>query len=133
MKLLATALSAVVATTLPAVVVSLMQRVGEAERKRVAEFHDRLMMPIGSVPGDLPPETHAGEARMSPFRIVGISIVLIGVMMLSVTPWVIEGVQRWLTVALGGGLVLIGLMMEWQRRAAPRQKPGPELATKAEA
>jgi hypothetical protein len=29
--------------------------------------------------------------------------------------------------------VLIGLFMEWQRRAAPRHKPAPELATKVEA
>jgi len=126
-------LSAVVATTVPAVLVSLMQRVGEAERKRVAEFHDRLTMPIGSLSGDLPAETASDEARMSPFRIVGISIVLIGLMMLAVTPWVAEGVQRWLNAALGGGLVLIGLIMEWQRRAAPRHKPAPELATKVEA
>jgi hypothetical protein len=66
---------------------------------------------------------------------VGISIVLIGAMMLAVTPWVVEGVQRWLTVALGGGLVLIGLIMEWQRsrKLSGRPKPAPELATKVEA
>ena len=122
----------VLATAMPAVAVSLMQRLGEADRERIAAFHDRLTMPIGSLPGDVPPPLSAHEPRMSPFRVVGICIVLIGAMMLAITPWVAEGVQRGLNAGLAGGLLLIGVLLERQSRAVvPKEAPA-ELTTKVE-
>jgi hypothetical protein len=122
----------VLATTVPAVAISLMQRLGEADQQRIAAFHDRLTMPIGSLPGDVPAAPAAGEPQMSPFRVIGICTILIGVMMLAITPWVAEGVQRGLNAGLAGGLVLIGVLMEWRSRAAMRKEAASELTTKVE-
>jgi hypothetical protein len=123
---------AVLATTLPAVAISLMQRLGEADRQRIGAFHDRLTKPIGSLPEDVPAAPTVREAGMSPFRVVGICVALIGAMMLVITPWVAEGVQRGLNAGLGGGLLLIGLWMERRSRAAGRRAATAELTTKTE-
>ena len=56
-------LCAVLATTIPAVAVSLAQRLGEADLKRIAAFHDRLTMPIGSLPGDIPASPRRSAKR----------------------------------------------------------------------
>ncbi len=121
----------VLATLGPAVAVSLMQRLGKADRERIAAFHDRLTMPIGSLPGDIPPAPTARESGMSPFRIVGICIMLIGVMMLVITPWVAEGLQRALNGGLAAGMLLIGVLLERRSRAVVRKVSRPELETEA--
>lgn len=122
-------LCAVLATTVPAVAVSLAQHLGEADLKRIAAFHDRLAMPIGSLPGDVPAAPVARESHMSPFRIVGICVMLIGAMMLAVTPWAAEGLQRALNLGLAGALLLSGALLKWQSRPAVRKQPAPELTT----
>jgi len=122
-------LCTVLATTGPAVAVSLTQRLGEADRKRIAAFHERLTMPIGSLPGDIPAAPTAGEPRMSPFRIVGICILLIGAMLLAVTPWVAEGLQRTLNLGLAGALLLSGALLKRQSRAVARPAVTPALTT----
>jgi SSS family transporter len=121
-------LCTVVATTVPAVAISLMQRLGEADRERIAAFHERLTMPIGSLPGDVPAVPAAREVRMSPFNVVGTCIMLIGAMMLVVTPWVAEGLQRRLSLALAGGLLLIGFLLKRQSTVV-RNQTAAELAT----
>ena len=121
----------VLTTALPAVVVSRMQRLGEADRKRIGEFHDRLKMPIGTLPGDVPAPPPVGKQQMSPFRIVGICVVLIGAMMLAITPWVTEGVQRGLNAGLAVGLLLVGALMAWWNRVVSRKLAAAELATMA--
>ncbi|HVM48285.1 MAG TPA: hypothetical protein VMU04_09670 [Candidatus Acidoferrum sp.] len=123
---------AVLATTVPAVAVSLKQRVGEADRERIAAFHERLAKPIGSLPGDVPPVPAAHEPRLSPFRVVGICIMLIGLMMLAVTPWVSQGLQRRLSLALAGGLLLSGALLKRQSRAGARKESGGQLTTGVE-
>jgi Na+/proline symporter len=119
----------VLATTGPAVALSLMQRLGEADRKRIDAFHDRLAMPIGSLPGDIPASPTAREPLMSPFRIVGICIMLIGTMLLVITPWVAEGLQRTLNMALAGGLLLSGFLLKRQSHAVLRKEAARELTT----
>ena len=66
---------------------------------------------------------------MSPFRVVGICIVLIGVMMLVITPWVAEGLQRALNAGLAGGLLLIGIFLERRSRAVVRKVSSPQKLT----
>jgi solute:Na+ symporter, SSS family len=119
----------VAATAVPAVLVSLAQHLPEADRKRIAAFHERLRMPIGSLPGDIPTSPTAREPRMSPFRIVGICILLIGGMMLAVTPWVADGLQRALTLGLAGLLLLSGALLKRQSRVVARQEAAAALAT----
>jgi SSS family transporter len=124
--------STVLATTIPAVAVSLMQRLSEADQKRIAAFHERLTMPIGSLPGDVPPSPVASEPRMSPFRIVGFCILMIGAMMLVVTPWVAEGVQRGLNLGLAGLLLVSGAFLKRSSRTTARPEPAAELTLKVE-
>jgi hypothetical protein len=121
----------VVATTVPAVLISLRQRLGEADRERIAAFHNRLAMPIGSLPGDVPPARVARDVGMSPFRVVGICVLLIGGMMVAITPWVAEGVQRTLNGALAGILLLSGGLLARRSRAVVRNAARPEF-TKAQ-
>jgi solute:Na+ symporter, SSS family len=120
------------ATAVPAVAVSLMQRLGPADRDRINAFHDRLTLPIGSLPGDIPPALAPSESGMSPFRLVGICIVLIGAMMLVITPWVTEGLQRGLNAGLAGGLLVIGILLERRSRAVVRKVSSPALKVEAE-
>ncbi len=124
-------LSSALATIVPAVVISLMQRMPQADRERIDAFHDRLTLPIGTLPEDTPPATSG--TRMSPFRVVGISVMLIGAMMLVVTPWVTEGVQSVLNLSMAAGLLLIGALMDWRSRASSAKTAAIEAATKVEA
>ena len=117
------------ATTVPAVALSLSQRLGEADRKRIAAFHERLTMPIGSLPEDMPAAPAARGPLVSPFRVVGICILLIGLMMLAVTPWVAEGLQRKLSIALGGVLLLSGALLKRQSPAAVQKEAAVEPTT----
>lgn len=61
--------------------------------ERAAAFLNRLRTPIGALPEDL--DKAPGDSTLSPFRVVGLSTMLIGALMLVVLPWV------------GGGLVLL--------------------------
>ncbi len=124
----------VLATTVSAIVVSLMQHVNEADRKRIDAFHDRLEAPIGSLPEDIEgaaPVAHGH--RMSPFRVVGISVAFIGLMMLVITPWVAEGVQRYLNAGLGAGMLLLGILMERRSCAVARKAAAVALTKGIEA
>ena len=62
---------------------------------------------------------------MSPFRIVGICIMLIGAMLLAVTPWVAEGLQRALNLGLAGVLLLSGALLKRQSRRGRAQGARP--------
>lgn len=65
---------------------------GAAARARTDRFLEKLAAPVGTLPED-----HAGDggAAQSPFRVVGVAILLVGVLLFAVIPWV------------GGGLVLL--------------------------
>jgi len=82
------------------------------ERERVGTFHQRLATPIGQLEEDRPATT--GLAVLSPFRVVGISTLLIGLMMLSILWWVWQGgdmLAFYLDVGLGAVLVAVGWLM----------------------
>jgi hypothetical protein len=82
-------------------------------RERVDAFHQRLVTPIGELPQDQAPAT-SGVVAISPFRVVGISVLLIGVMMLGILWWVWrtgDMLAFYLDVFLGGTLVVIGGLM----------------------
>jgi hypothetical protein len=115
-------LCTVLATAVPTVAVSLAQHLGEADRKRIAAFHERLTMPIGSLPEDVPTAPRGREPLVSPFRVVGICILLIGLMMLAVTPWVAQGLQRTLSLGLGCTLLSCGFLLKRQGPAVLRRE-----------
>lgn len=86
-----------------------------AEQGRVAHFQQRLATPIGELPEDHAAE-EGHEQTMSPFRIVGICVVGIGLMLLGVLPWVTGALAVKLTIGFGLTLVLIGSLLAWRGR-----------------
>jgi solute:Na+ symporter, SSS family len=92
---------------------------GAAERERVAAFHRRMDAPIGELPEDRSP-TESSDGAVSPFRIVGVCVVCIGVLMLCVQPFIDEWLPRVLNVILGLTLVAIGWSMTWLSKRARR-------------
>ncbi|MBN2447039.1 MAG: Na+:solute symporter [Phycisphaerae bacterium] len=86
--------------------VSRADRLSSAERERVESFVDRLEIPIGRLDEDT--EANSQQATISPFRIVGISTVLIGVLMLVILNDVGDGLAFWMDAIIGGTLVGVG-------------------------
>ena len=96
-----------------------------SESQRSEEFHRRLCIPIGQAPQDQ--EVHvAGETVISPFRVVGICTMLIGLMMLAIIPWIKFTTATWINVIIGAALLLVGGLVAWF--SAP-----PRVTTEAEA
>jgi len=111
-----------VVTLIACLVVSLVSPMDPEARKRVEAFHQRLVTPIGELEEDRL-EATGGLAILSPFRVVGISVLLIGLLMLGILWWVWQTgdmLAFGLDVFLGGILVVIGLAMARQSR---REKP----------
>ncbi len=105
-------LSTAIVTYLVMELTSLLVPARSDELARAETFLKRLDTPIGELPEDKEHET-AGAAIMSPFRIVGVCVAVIGVMMLALVPWISEPVPRKLDIILGMILVAIGGLMAW--------------------
>ena len=102
--------------TLLVMILKTMQRpMRLTEKENVYSFFDKLTIPIGMLPEDR--QQAASVTPISPFRIVGISLAAIGVMMIAILPWLGD----WFTVGLNGGIALlllvVGLLMAWPRRS----------------
>ena len=92
-------------------IVGLVVPPSEARQSEIDAFHQRLDTPIGKLPED---EKSASETAESPFQVVGVSILLIGVLLLAVLPFVGGGLPLVLDaffalmLVIGGGLLLWG-------------------------
>jgi len=105
------------------------------EEKRVKGFFTRLEEPIGSRPEE---QAAAAQSKtISPFQVVGISLIIIALMMIAVLPWS----DSWLTAVLNGSisafLILVGIAMVWMerkrmRRFKPELEPLPEKRLRQE-
>ena len=104
--------SGLAATSLIMFGVSAIWPRASAEAARVRPFLQRLDLPIGSLPQDQP----AGEAAVSPFRVVGISMAAIGAIMLAVTPFVHRSTDIGLNGGMGLALLVVGGLMAWKSR-----------------
>ena len=76
------------------------------EQRRADSFLARMAAPIGSLPEDA--HEVSGNAMMSPFRVVGVCIVAIGVMMLALLPWMAFGTALAINSAIGVLLLVVG-------------------------
>jgi hypothetical protein len=120
--------STLIVTLFATLAVSLLVPMKEEERQRADAFSDRLKSPIGSLEEDRAAE---GGTAFSPFGIVGVSVIFIGLMLLGVIPWVgpresmgwvewmgwvAEGADMavWLTAGFSVVMVVIGGLMTWQ-------------------
>ncbi len=97
------------ATLIAMLVASIAKPMGSAERERVAAFRQRLETPIGQLEEDT--VTAAAGTIISPFRVVGVAVLLIGAMMLCILPWVEGGLAFGLDLAFGIVLLIIGGLM----------------------
>jgi solute:Na+ symporter, SSS family len=102
--------------------VSALTRMSVDEQQRVALFQRRLATPVGELPDD-PKPAAPDERVISPFRIVGICVVLIGLMMVGIHPWLgSEGLASWLNLAIAALLLAIGGLVIWSSYRAARRR-----------
>jgi SSS family solute:Na+ symporter len=100
------------------VLVSRPGRLRPEERRRIDAFLNKLATPIGQLDEDRPADLGRGHPagggegrRISPFGISGAMVVLVGLMMLGITPWLAPGYAFKLDLGLAVALLAIGLLM----------------------
>jgi SSS family transporter len=108
-------LVASLATLLVMTVVSLVAPPSAADRERIDAFRNRLSKPIGSLPEDIHDSATTSKI-FSPFKIVGICVLAIGLMLLAILPWVTGQLAIELTIGFGLALVIIGGLLAWRSR-----------------
>lgn len=123
-------------TTSAAVLISLpFFPMTAVQQQRVDEFHVRLKAPIGQLDEDNI-SSDSGTTRLSPFRIVGVTVAIIGGMMLIVLPWVKalpdteihSGPMAFaLNLIIGSALLILGVVMVWTTRRLPAADKSPEV------
>jgi len=94
---------------------------GTRELQRVQPFLQRMATPVGEMPEDQLAGETTGSLGVSPFRVVGLAIASIGVLMLGVGPFVPGNLATGLDLGIGAALLLVGGLMAW--RAAPPARP----------
>ncbi len=81
------------------------------EHERAGKFLKKLTVPIGGMEEDMHAIREPSKDAISPFRVVGVTTAIIGVMMLAVLPWVGGGTAIKLDLYLGIGLLIVGVLM----------------------
>jgi len=94
-------------------VVSMLKPMSAEDRARVESFRKRLETPIGELEED---HIKVGEGReiLSPFFVVGVCILLIGLMLLGILPWISGAMSIGLDLFFGLTLFIIGGLMSWK-------------------
>ena len=85
----------------------------QEEKEHIAPFLNRLQIPIGA----LPEEKDAASAKsgVSPFRIVGVSLIIIAAMMMAVLPWSGNWITFFLNAIIGVFIISVGLFFALYR------------------
>lgn len=111
-------LSTALATFIVMMLVTLLFPMGREERARVESFLQRLDTPIGGLEEDHRVMAEAGYI-LSPFRVVGVCVLCIGLLMLALLPWVAKDPMPFkLDLFLGLVLAVIGAVLMWRSGAA---------------
>jgi len=100
-----------IVTSVVIVVFSVLFPQTVGERRRAEALFDRLSVPIGQSDEDKSPGGESGVASISPFRVVGISVLLIGVLLFAILPYARGESAFGLSLVMALGLVLIGGLM----------------------
>ncbi|NLX14492.1 MAG: hypothetical protein GXY44_12675, partial [Phycisphaerales bacterium] len=82
-----------------------------AERRRAEAFIKRLRVPIGGLQEDF--HTAEGVQTISPFRVVGICMLIIGLLLLVILPWVSGLLAIKLNLGMVAVMVIGGIAMVW--------------------
>jgi len=103
--------------------VSLVDRHTDAQRGRIDAFLHRLTVPIGQAAVDKPAEPDSTlrgkEPTISPFRVVGVSIMIIAGLMLAVAPAVGQSLAVKVDLIVGFSLLTIGAIVLLRHRRRP--------------
>lgn len=100
-------ISTIATTLVTMITISLVFPARAVELARSREFVNRLATPLERHP----PDDMATESSPSPFRVVGASTMLIGVLMLVVLPWLKDAAAFRMDLCIAGALLLIGTLM----------------------
>jgi len=110
-------------TLVTMIVMSHFCRHDASEQQRINAFLDRLKLPIGQMEEDIQPEIHEGKTEMSPFLVVGISILAIGAMMLFISPWVTGKLALMMNCCVGLSFILVGTVMLIREFRSQKKSP----------
>ena len=110
-------ISTALVTLLVMVLVSWLETMSIEAHSRVDAFLRRLNTPIGDLEEDRAKTTETGYV-LSPFRVVGISVLVIGLLMLAIVPWTYGTPALPMDLALSGVLVGVGVVLarQWRRK-----------------
>lgn len=101
--------------------VSLVRPAGPKESERINTFFKKLELPIGALPEER--EAMTASQGVSPFRIVGVSLIIIALLIVAVLPW--SG--SWVTTGLNGAislfLLVIGALMAFLNKNRSFSEP----------
>ena len=79
----------------------------QKEEKKANLFMKRLEIPIGKMSGDMA-SSEGGSAALSPFRIISVSLIYIGLLLLIILFFVPKGISFYMDLSIGLLLVIIG-------------------------
>ena len=99
------------------VLITLLNPMKQKEKEHIEPFLRRLEIPIGTLPEEKDSQNiHSG---VSPFRIVGVSLIIIAGMMMAVLPWSGNWTTFILNAIIGVFLVVVGLALALSGRRKP--------------
>jgi len=107
-------LSTAAVTLAVMIVVSAVAPASAAVQARTDEFLRRIKIPIGDLPED--EDATSTEGAFSPFRVVGISVGLIGLLLLGVLPWITGRTETLLAGGIAVFLAVVGGSVAWASR-----------------
>ncbi len=83
----------------------------DEEKIRVGNFMKRLETPIGELEGDnVTDKEKSGSIGMSPFRVVSVSVIFIGLLLLNILFFIPVGIAFYMNFVLGVLLILVGVI-----------------------
>jgi Na+/proline symporter len=104
-------------------VVSAISPIQAEALQRVEAFYRRLATPIGDLEEDRA-TTAKASYMLSPFRVVGACVFLIGLLMLAIVPWIHESLAVMMDAGLALALMLIGAVWFRSARRTPTTQGG---------
>ncbi len=98
-------------TALAMIVVSKLTSHSTTEQQQINDFFEKLAAPVGTLPGEKDVMLDGQQDEISPLKIVGVPVVIIGVMMLAILPWIDGALGFQMDLFIGIGLIIAGSLM----------------------
>lgn len=98
-------------TALVMTVLSKLTSHNAAEQQQIEDFFEKLGVRVGSLPGEEGLTLPSPKGEISPFKIVGVAVLIIGAMILAVLPWIDSALGFRLDLFIGIALIVAGLLM----------------------